>query len=91
MSPLNIDAIVALFVPLLVAALKKTTSSQTENSIIAILIYVVVGVAAVVVSGQTIDPTNLVPTITLFVTEGTAAYVLFWKNVETPVTMRLRG
>lgn len=92
MNTANIEVAVAFFIPLLVAALKKTTYPAIYNAAIALVIYVVVGVLAVVVSGP-IDVNNLVPTIAIFVTEGTIAYQLFWKNWngETRITQRLRG
>ncbi len=48
------------------------------------VVYVAFGVLAVLTSGQTLDPNNLVPSITLFVTVGTVAYTAFWRNVGEP-------
>ena len=92
MTTSNIEIAVAFFIPLLVSALKKTTYPAIYNAAIALAVYVVVGVLSVVVSGP-IDVNNLVPTITIFVTEGTIAYQLFWKNWtgEAAITARLRG
>lgn len=84
-------SLVSLLIPALVAVLKKSTYPATYNAIIAIAVYAVAGLGNVVVSGQTFDLQNIVPSITLFVTGGTAAYVLFWKNVDAAITARIRG
>ncbi len=74
MTPIAIETLVAFFIPLLVAVLKKSSYPAIYNAAIALVVYVVAGVAAVVVSGQTIDANNLIPTISIFVVAGTAAY-----------------
>lgn len=85
MTTTNLEQLIALVLPLLIAFLKQEHLPNIYNAIIALVIYVIVGVAAVVVSGQQLDINNIVPTVTLFTTEGTVAYHLFWKNLEGTV------
>jgi hypothetical protein len=82
MDQATFEALVALLIPIIVGVVKKDAFSNLANSVIAIVIYILAGIAWVIFSGQTIDMQNLVPTITQFVTEGTAAYVLFWKTLS---------
>src|SRR5512135_608799 len=92
MDTTQLEGIVAFFVPLLVAVLKKANYSATVNALIAIVVYVVAGVAAVFVSGQAIDINNILPTVALFTATGTIAYQLFWKNWGDPqITARING
>lgn len=92
MTETTIAAILSVFVPLLVAALKKTAYAQSTNAIIAIVVYAVFGVAAVVMQGQPLTADSIVPSIAIFVTGGTVAYNLFWKNWGDPqVTAAARG
>lgn len=86
----NIEAVVALLVPVLVSFIKQEHFPDQVNAIIALAVYALVGVAAVLVTGQTFDMNNIVPTVTLFTVEGTVAYQLFWKTLEnvpgTPIS-----
>jgi hypothetical protein len=88
----QMQGIVAIFVPLLVAVLKRDGFSQTVNSLIAIAVYVVVGVLSVLVSGQALDVNNIMPAVAIFVAGGTIAYQLFWKNWGDPqIAAKLNG
>jgi hypothetical protein len=77
-------AVVAIFVPLLVSVLKKEHFSNTVNACIAIGVYVVVGVLAVIVSGQSFTLDNIAPAVAIFTGFGTIAYQAFWKNWGDP-------
>lgn len=81
MDPATIEGGIAFFVPLLIALLKQVKFPAAYNAIIAMVVYIVFGVVAVVISGQPIDANDLVPTIVLFTTVGTTAYYAFWRNV----------
>jgi hypothetical protein len=74
---------VSLFIPIVVSFIKREHFPNAWNAIIALVVYVVAGIAAVIVSGQPFLLTNIVPSVSLFVIGGTAAYQLFWKNLET--------
>lgn len=76
----QIMGVVAIFVPLLVAVAKKQRFSPALNAAIAIVIYVVVGLIAVVASGEALDINNIIPAVTIFTGVGTIAYQLWWKN-----------
>jgi len=77
-----IEGLVALFIaPLVAAVFKQTGWSSSLNGIVAMVVYIVMGVLAVIVSGQPIDANNIVPTITLFVSAGTTAYYALYKNL----------
>ena len=84
MTTETLEMIVGVFVPLLVSILKKDKFSQTTNAAIAVVVYAVVGVAAVALTGQSFTLDNIAPAVALFVTEGTVAYNLFWKNWGDP-------
>ncbi len=84
MDTTAIETIVAFFVPLLVSVLKKERFSNTVNAIIAMAVYAVVGVAAVLLSGKPVDINNIAPTVAIFVAGGTVAYEMFWKNWGDP-------
>jgi hypothetical protein len=81
-------AIVALFAPLIVSLIKQTGLPNSVNGFIAIVVYILFGIGAVVLQGKPIDLNNIVPFVTIFTTVGTAAYVAFWQNtgLETTVT-----
>lgn len=84
MTTQNLEMLIGLFVPILVSFLKRETLPNGANAVIAVAVYAVVGLAAVFVSGQVFDLNNIVPAVTIFVTEGTVAYQLFWKNWGDP-------
>ena len=92
MTTEQLQGIVAIFVPLLVSVLKRESFSQTVNALIAVAIYVIVGVVSVLVSGQTLTLENIEPAIVIFVAGGTLAYQLFWKNWGDPqITTAING
>ena len=78
----NEELVIGLFLPLLVGLLKQEHFAQVTNAVIAIVVYAVAGIVAVFLTKSVIDINNIVPTVVLFVTEGTVAYNLFWKNLE---------
>ena len=84
MDTTAIEGIIAFFVPLLIAVLKQAGFPNSYNAVIAVVVYVLFGILGVAVSGQAIDVNNIVPTVGIFVTVGTAAYVAFWRNVGEP-------
>ncbi len=84
MTSEQLMGVVAIFVPLLVSVIKRENFPNTVNAIIAIVVYAVVGVLAVLVSGQTFTLDNITPALTIFVGGGTLAYQLFWKNWGDP-------
>ena len=84
MNTISIDVIVAALLPVLISFLKRLHYPDTLNAVIALAVYAVFGIAAVVLSGQSIDPNNLVPTIAIFTASGTVAYQAFWKNWGDP-------
>ncbi len=86
MTSEQLMGVVAIFVPLLVGFIKQAKLPDLYNAIIAIVVYVAVGVLAVLVSGQAFTLDNIIPALTIFVGGGTVAYQLFWKNFEATTT-----
>lgn len=84
MTTEQLQAVVAIFVPLLVSVVKRDAFSATANALIAVVVYVVVGGLSVLVAGQAFTLDNLTPAIAIFVGGGTIAYTLFWKNWGDP-------
>ena len=85
LTPEVIELLVGTFLaPLAIALFKQTGWPSSYNAIVAVLVYIVFGVAAVAVKGDPIDVNNLVPTITLITTAGTVAYTAFWRNIGDP-------
>lgn len=78
----NLELLLGLLLPVIVSVIKQEHFANAINAIIALVVYIIFGLAAVLATGQTFDMNNVVPTVTLFVTEGTVAYQLFWKNFE---------
>ena len=92
MTTEQLQGIVAIFVPLLVSILKRESFPAAVNAVIAIVVYIVVGVLSVLVSGQSFTLDNITPAIAIFVAGGTIAYQLFWKNWGDPqVTAGING
>lgn len=81
MSQETVEVLVAFFAPLLVALFKQAGWPTWVNSVVAIIVYIVFGVGAVLMAGDTFDINNIIPAVTLFVTVGTVAYTAFWRNV----------
>jgi len=71
----------AAVLPLLIALVKQSKFSPQANAVIALLIYVVVGILGALLSG--VEPTieNAVQFVTVVATVGTVAYKLFWENL----------
>lgn len=84
MTTEQLQAVVSIFVPLLVSVLKRDGFSNTVNALIAVIVYVVVGLLSVLVSGQPFSLDNIAPAVAIFVSGGTIAYQLFWKNWGDP-------
>lgn len=82
MDPLTNPALIifSLILPLLISFVKQAGWNSSVNSLIALICYVVVGVAATVVSGEELNLENAVQLIGLVTVFGTVAYNLFWKN-----------
>jgi len=66
--------------PILIAVLKQTGWSSQVNSLIALAVYAVVGVAAAATAGLPLTLENVVPLITIGTISGRTAYSLFWTN-----------
>lgn len=69
--------------PLLISFVKQSGFPQQINAIIALLCYIVVGVAGVLVSGEELTLENAVALIATATVVGSAAYGLFWSNLGT--------
>lgn len=81
MDTQTVEVLVAFFTPLIIALFKQAGWPTAWNSIVAIAIYVIFGVGAVLAQGDAFDINNIVPSVALFVAVGTTAYNAFWKNV----------
>lgn len=83
-----IEAIVAFFAPLVVSLIKQTGWPSSLNGIVAIGVYVLFGIGAVLSQSQNLTLDNIVPAVTTFTTVGTVAYMAFWKNtgLQTAIT-----
>lgn len=77
----TVEVLVAFFTPLVVALFKQAGWPTWVNSVVAIVVYVLFGLGAVLMAGDTFNLDNIVPAVTVFVTIGTVAYNAFWKNV----------
>lgn len=67
--------------PLLIAFIKQSGFSSQINAIIALLCYIIVGAAGVIVSGEALTLENAVQLIAVATVVGTAAYNLIWSNI----------
>lgn len=85
MDPLSNPAFIifAAVSPLLIAFIKQSGFSRQINALIALVCYIIVGVAGVVMSGEAITVENAVPLITIATLVGSAAYGLVWNNLGT--------
>lgn len=79
-DPQSIEAIVAFVAPLVVSLVKQAGWSSSINGLVALGVYVLFGVGAVLSQGQAFTLDNIVPAVTLFTTVGTVAYQAYWKN-----------
>ena len=77
--------------PLLIAFIKQSGWSTQVNALIALVCYVIVGIAGVLVSGEELTLENTVNLIAIATVVGSAAYGLIWSNIggETSVDERL--
>ncbi len=82
MTPNGLELALAAVLPLLVGFVKQAKYAATTNAAIALGVYVAAGVVAVIAQGQPFDLATIVPSIGVFTVGGTAAYTLFWKNIE---------
>ena len=71
----------AAVAPLLISLIKQSGLSTQVNALIALACYVVVGVGAVLVSGEALTLENASALITIATVVGTAAYNLIWNNL----------
>ena len=87
MDPLTNPAflVFAAILPLLIAVIKQAGFPQQVNAIIAFAAYIVVGIAAAVLSDTPLTLENIVPLITIVTVVGTAAYNLVWNNLGKSV------
>ncbi len=82
MTANGLELAIAAILPLLVGFVKQAKFAQTTNAAIALGVYVAAGVVAVIAQGHPFDLATIVPSIGVFTVGGTAAYSLFWKNIE---------
>jgi hypothetical protein len=82
-TQLGLWPIIAFFIPLLVSLVKQAGFTKQVNATIALVVYVVAGIAYVVITagpeGYTVDA--IIASITTATIVGTAAYNLFWSNL----------
>lgn len=82
--------IIAILLPILIGFLKQAKFPDIYNALIAVAVYVVAGVGAILLSGQPFDPKDITVWVSLFVGFGTIAYQAFWKQFEaTAIAARL--
>jgi len=67
--------------PLLIAFVKQSGWSRQVNAIVALVCYILVGVAGVLLSGQELTVENAVELIATATVVGSAAYKLVWDNL----------
>lgn len=77
-----VAAIVGALLPILIAFVKQAHYPNQVNAAIAVVVYFIVGIATLLVSGQAVNAQNLVVDIGIVTTAGTAAYSAFWKNFD---------
>jgi ABC-type xylose transport system permease subunit len=78
----QLESVIGIILPVFISLLKQEHFPNAWNSIIAVMVYLVVGVVAVAVSGNSFDLNNILPSVATFTAAGTLAYQLFWKNFE---------
>ena len=83
MDPLTNPAflVFAAIAPMIIALVKQSGLPRQANAIIAVIGYIVVGVAGAFMAGEELTAENLVTFITVATVTGTAAYNLLWKNL----------
>lgn len=80
----SLEILVGLLLPILISFVKQRHFSQAVNGSIAVAVYAVVGVGALLASGELVSFQNLVVDIGIVTAAGTVAYTAFWKNIEDP-------
>jgi predicted Na+-dependent transporter len=78
----EIAAILGVILPVFIGFIKQEHFPNAWNALIAIAVYVIVGVVAVAFSGDSFNLSNILPSVGTFTAAGTLAYQLFWKNFE---------
>jgi hypothetical protein len=73
--------IFAAISPLLIAFVKQSGFPRQVNALIALVCYVVVGIAGVLLSGQDLTLENAVNLIATATVVGSTAYQLVWSNI----------
>jgi len=83
MDPLTDPAylLFASVMPIFVALFKQSGLPSSANAIVALVVYIVVGAAAVILSGEPVTADNLIPAITTMTVVGSAAYGIFWNQI----------
>src|SRR3954471_23792813 len=83
MDPTQNPAILLLaaVLPMLIAFVKQAGLGTQVNALIALVIYVVVGVLGALLTGGAPTLETLIPWITTVTVIGTVAYNLFWSNL----------
>ncbi len=71
----------AAFMPLLISFVKQAGWTRSANSIVALVVYIAVGVLGVALSGQAITLDNIVPLATTLAVVGSVAYGIFWNQL----------
>jgi ABC-type uncharacterized transport system permease subunit len=71
---------------MIIALVKQSGLPTQVNAIIAVIGYIVVGVAGAFMAGEELTAENLVMFVTVATVVGTAAYNLLWSNLgkQTP-------
>ena len=87
MDPLTNPAylVFAAIAPMLIALVKQTGLPVQANAVIAVIGYIVVGVAGAFFAGEELTAENLVSFIAVATVVGTAAYNLLWSNLGKQV------
>lgn len=67
--------------PLLIALIKQSGFSTRTNALIALAVYVLVGIGGALLAGEPPTIENAVSFITVATVVGTVAYQLFWRNM----------
>lgn len=75
--------IASFLMPVIVMLIKQSGWPNSVNSIIALVVYVVTGVVAVLLSDVPITVENVAPLAAIAMVVGTAAYNLFWNAIGT--------
>lgn len=71
----------AAFMPVLISFVKQAGWSKSANSIVALVVYIGVGILGVALSGQEINLDNIVPLATTLAVVGSVAYGIFWNQI----------